>query len=113
MELTEILTLIFGSTSLVGIVTAIVYRRQNKKLKENEVKKDDVETQREQINLADEYMHKVLELSEMNYEQAKKNGIDNEEILKKIDTVAEEQKHIIMYLDGDYQEFLKRNGFKA
>ena len=49
----------------------------------------------------------------MNYEQAKKNGTDNEEILKKIDSVAEEQKHIIMYLNGDYQEFLKRNGFKA
>ena len=112
MELTEILTLVFGGTSLIGIVSAIVYRRQNKKLKENEVKKDDVETQREQINLAEEYMKKVMELSEMNYEQAKKNGTDNEEILKKIDAVAEEQKHIIMYLNGDYQEFLERNGFK-
>lgn len=113
MELTEILTLVFGGTSLIGIISAIVYRRQNKKLKENEVKKDDVETQREQINLAEEYMKKVMELSEMNYEQAKKNGTDNEEILKKIDAVAEEQKHIIMYLNGDYQEFLERNGFKA
>jgi hypothetical protein len=47
----------------------------------------------------------------MNYEQAKKNGTDNEEILKMINAVAEEQKHIIMYLNGDYQGFLERNGF--
>ena len=113
MELTEILMMLLSGTTVGGIASAIVYRRQNKKIKENEVKKDDVDTQREQINLADEYIKKVMELSEMNYEQAKKNGTDNEEILKKIDSVAEEQKHIIMYLNGDYQEFLKRNGFKA
>ena len=113
MELTEILMMLLSGTTVGGIASAIVYRRQNKKLKENEVKKDDVDTQREQINLAEEYMKKVMELSEMNYEQAKKNGTDNEEILKKIDAVAEEQKHIIMYLNGDYQEFLERNGFKV
>lgn len=113
MELTEILMMLLSGTTVGGIASAIVYRRQNKKLKENEVKKDDVDTQREQINLAEEYIKKVMELSEMNYEQAKKNGTDNEEILKKIDAVAEEQKHIIMYLNGDYQEFLERNGFKA
>ena len=113
MDLEGILTLILSGTTVGGIVSAIVYRRQNKKLKENEVKKDDVDTQREQINLAEEYMKKVMELSEMNYKQALKNGTDNAEILKKIDAVAEEQKHIIMYLNGDYQEFLERNGFKG
>jgi phosphoenolpyruvate-protein kinase (PTS system EI component) len=111
MELTEILMMLLSGTTVGGIASAIAYRRQNKKLKENEVKKDDVDTQREQINLAEDYMKKVMELSEMNYEQAKKNGTDNEEILKMINAVAEEQKHIIMYLNGDYQGFLERNGF--
>lgn len=113
MDLTEILMAVLSGTTVGGIVEAIRYRRQNKSLKENEVKKDDVETQREQINLAEEYMKKVMELSEMNYQQALKNGTDNENIIKKIDAVAEEQKHIITYLNGDYQAFLEKNGFKA
>ena len=113
MELTEILMMLLSGTTVGGIASAIVYRRQNKKLKENEVKKDDVETQREQINLADEYLKKVLELSEQNYHAVVSNGRDNKEIIEKIDAVAEEQKHIIQYLNGDYQDFLERNGFKA
>ena len=113
LDFTQVLLAVLSGTTIGGVVEAIRYRRQNKKLKNNEVKKDDVETQREQINLAEEYMKKVMELSEMNYQQALKNGTDNENIIKKIDAVAEEQKHIIQYLNGDYQNFLERNGFKA
>lgn len=113
IDFTQVLLAVLSGTTIGGVVEAIRYRRQNKKLKNNEVKKDDVETQREQINLADEYLKKVMELSEMNYQQALKNGTDNENIIKKIDSVAEEQKHIIQYLNGDYQAFLERNGFKV
>ena len=104
---------VLSGTTVGGIIEAIRYRRQNKSLKNNEVKKDDVETQREQINLAEEYMKKVMEMSEMNYHAIVSNGQDNERILEKIDAVAEEQKHIITYLNGDYQAFLEKNGFKA
>ena len=104
---------VLSGTTVGGVVEAIRYRRQNKSLKENEVKKDDVETKREQINLADEYLKKVLELSEQNYHAVVSNGRDNKEIIEKIDAVAVEQKHIIQYLNGDYQAFLEKNGFKA
>ena len=113
MDWTEIIMAVLSGTTVGGVVEAIRYRRQNKSLKENEVKKDDVETQREQINLADEYLKKVLELSEQNYHAVVSNGRDNKEIIEKIDAVAVEQKHIIQYLNGDYQDFLERNGFKA
>lgn len=119
LDLTQILLGLLGTTSFGGIYAAVQYRKQNKKLKENEVKKDDVETQREQINLADEYMKKVMELSERNYEQAKKNGIDNENILKKIDAVAteqtrlaDEQRSIVSYLNGGYQAYLQHSTTK-
>lgn len=104
---------VLSGTTIGGVVEAIRYRRQNKNLKENEVKKDDVETQREQINLAEEYMKKVMDLCEMNYNGIVSNGKDNERILAKIDAVAEEQRHIIAYLNGDYQAFLEKNGFKS
>ena len=113
MDWTEIIMAVLSGTTVGGVFEAIRYRRQNKSLKENEVKKDDVETQREQINLADEYLKKVLELSEQNYHAVVSNGRDNKEIIEKIDAVAVEQKHIIQYLNGDYQDFLERNGFKA
>ena len=104
---------VLGGTTLGGIVEAIRYRRQNRSLKENEVKKDDVETQRGQINLAEEYMKKVMELSEMNYQQALKNGSDNESIIKKVDEIATMQGHIVTYLNGEFDEYLKRKGFTA
>ena len=113
MDWTQILMLVLSGTTIGGVTSAIAYRRQNKKLKENEVKKDDVATQQEQMNLADDYLAKVMKLSEMNYQQALKNGTDNEAIMEKIDAVAEEQKHIVAYLNGDYQAFLEKNGFKA
>lgn len=110
-DLTQVVMTLLGGTTIGGIVAAVRYRRQNKALKENEVKKDDVETQREQMNLAEEYMKKVMELSEMNYQQALKNGNDNENILQKIDVIAEEQANIVKYLNGDYQDFLQKRGF--
>ena len=108
LDLTQILLGLLGTTSLGGIYAAIAYRRENKTLRQNEVKKDDVQTQREQINLADEYFQKVMELSEKNYQQALKNGTDNENIIKKLDDVATEQKSIVAYLNGDYQDFLHK-----
>lgn len=108
LDLTQILLGLLGSTTLGGIYAAFFYHKQNKTLKDNEVKKDDVETQREQINLAEEYMKKVMELSEMNYQQALKNGQDNENIIKKVDSIAEEQRSIVTYLNGDYQAYLQK-----
>ena len=63
------------------------------------------------MNLGDDYLKKVMELSEMNYQQAKKNGVDNANIIKKLDAVADEQRSIVAYLNGDYQEFLHKRGF--
>ena len=90
------------------MVLTIRFWRQNKKLKENEVKKDDVATQREVMNLGDDYLKKVMELSEMNYKQSLKNGKDNEDIINKVDSIAAEQRNIVSYLNGDYQNFLNK-----
>jgi methyl-accepting chemotaxis protein len=147
MDLEGILTLILSGTTVGGIVSAIVYRRQNKKLKENEVKVSDANTQTEQINLGELFMQKsaemfqkMKELQEQTLQATQKNGNDNADIIKKVEEVVTEQKrivkrqqemaevqdgimkelkrqademaHLVKFGNGEYQDFLERNGFK-
>ena len=133
MEISEILNYILGGTSLLAIIGFIIYRKENRKLKQNEVKKDDAATQREQIELADLYKNKVVELTELMSEMTKKQDSGNQNqaaILAKLDSLtAQSEDHgrkldtidsrvdsqetrladIVTYLNGDFQEYLKRN----
>lgn len=118
----------------------IKYRRENKQLKENEVKTSNVDTQKAQIELGDlfldkskEMFEKMQELQEQTLLATKKNGIDNEDIIKQLNEVRAEQKrmasvqeqqghelknlsegqeHLVTFLNGEYQSFLEENGFK-
>ena len=107
-NLNEILMAVLGGTSVLGIVQAIRYRKQTKKLKENEVKVSDVDTQRQQIDLADEYLKKVMDLSEKNYQATLKNGDDNGEIIREVKEVKTTVGDIVGYLNGDFQDYLKK-----
>lgn len=126
----------------------IKYRRENKKLKENEVKTSDVDTQKAQIELGDlfldkskEMFQKMQELQEQTLLATQKNGVDNEDIIRQLNEVVSEQKriaevqekqgeemkrqgeelkrlsegqeHMVSFLNGEYQNFLKENGFKS
>lgn len=108
MNWMELATLLLGGTSVAGVVTSVRYMKQNKRLKNNEVKASDVETQKAQMDLGEEYLKKVMELSEMNYQQSLKNGKDNAEIIGKVEKIEQTTNNIVEYLNGDYQEFLKR-----
>ena len=140
IDLNSIIIALLGGTSILGFVYAIIYRKQNKQLKENEVKKDDASTQTEQINLGELFVQKsadmfkkMQELQEETLRATQKNGIDNEDIIKRVDAVvleqkrmaevqstmfkeqkrmADEQSHLVMFVNGEYQDFLRRNGFK-
>lgn len=118
----------------------IRYRRENKRLKENEVTSSDATTQTEQINLGELFLQKsaemfkqMQELQEQTLLATKKNGIDNEDIIKQLNEVIAEQKrlaeeqqrqgeelkrlsegqeHMVSFLNGEYQTFLTENGFK-
>ena len=75
----------------------------------------------------------MQELQEETLRATQKNGIDNEDIIKRVDAVvleqkrmaevqstmfkeqkrmADEQSHLVMFVNGEYQDFLRRNGFK-
>lgn len=136
----SIIITLLGSTSILGFVYAIIYRKQNKQLKENEVKVSDASAQTEQINLGELFMQKSAEmfqkmqnLQEETLKATQKNGVDNEDIIKRVEAVvaeqkriaevqstmleeqkrmADEQSHLVMFVNGEYQDFLRRNGFK-
>ena len=128
-------------------INNIRYRKENKKLKQNDVKTSDVEAQKAQIELGElftqkaaEMFKKMQELQEQTLLATKKNGIDNESIIKQMDAViieqkrlfdeqvkiveeqkrqadelkrlADEQGNIVMFVNGEYQDFLRKNGFK-
>lgn len=147
MDWNSIILALLSTTTLGGLVGMIIYRKQNKKLKENEVKKDDADTQTEQINLGELFIQKSAEMFKQMHElqeqtllETKKNGTDNESIIKKMDEVAAEQKrlteeqsrivekqesfaaelkrladeqgHLVIFVNGEYQDFLRKNGFK-
>lgn len=126
----------------------IRFRRENKRLKQAEAKKaetetatSDVDKQKAQIELGDlfldkskEMFEKMQELQEQTLLATKKNGIDNEDIIKQLNEVMAEQKrmasvqekqgeelkrlsegqeHMVSFLNGEYQSFLTENGFKT
>lgn len=133
--------------AVIGVVFSwetwnnVKYRRENKKLKENEVKTSSIDAQKAQIELGDLFMEKskemfqqMQELQEQTLLATKKNGIDNEDIIKQLNEViakqkmladeqhrqgeelkrlSEGQEHMVSFLNGEYQSFLTENGFKT
>lgn len=133
--------------AVIGVVFSwetwnnVKYRKENKKLKDNEVKTSSIDAQKAQIELGDLFMEKskemfqqMQELQEQTLLATKKNGTDNEDIIKKVDEIAAEQKrlseeqqkqgeelkrlsegqeHMVSFLNGEYQSFLTENGFKT
>ena len=106
MELTEILNIVFGGTSVVAVLAWLYFRKENKRLKQNEVKVSDVDTQRQQMDLGEDYLKKVMELSELNYQATLKNGTDNTEIIEEVKKIGRKVEDIEGYLNGDFKKYL-------
>lgn len=140
MDWNSIILAVIGVVFSWETYSNVKYRRENKKLKENEVKTSDVDTQKAQIELGEMFLEKskemfqqMQELQEQTLIATKKNGIDNESIIQKIDEltkeqkrlaeeqkrqgdeltrIADEQANIVTFVNGEYQDFLAKNGFK-
>ena len=120
MEISEILNIIFGGTSVVAVIAWLYFRKENKALKKNEVKVSDVDTQKQQIDLAELYKDKVLELIGQVSEKQDSGNANQQRILDKLDTIdgrVDKQEarlsDIVTYLNGDFQDFLDRNHKKG
>lgn len=118
MDWNTLIMTLLGGTSIIGLVQAVRYRKENKRLKENEVKLSNIDAQKQEIDLAEMYKDKVVELAELMEQVSKKqdSGNDNQaRILQKLDTldgrmdkVEGKVSDIVTYLNGDFQDYLAR-----
>jgi hypothetical protein len=87
MDWTIILNWILGGTSLAGIVGFFVYRKENKKLKENEVAAASVETQSKEIDLGKKYIEESVNVVKGIKSLLEANNADTAAISAKMDGV--------------------------
>lgn len=106
MELSEILNIIFGGTSVVAVIAWLYFRKENKALKKNEVKVSDVDAQKQQMDLAEMYKDKVLELIGQVSEKQDSGNANQKRILEKLDRVEDKVGDIETYLNGPYHQWL-------
>lgn len=134
MELNEILNWVFGGTSLAAVVGFIIFRKQYKKLKDNEVKVSSADAQKQDIDLSDYYKDKMLKMMD-EFSERQKNGNANQEqmmaqmeqlheqndsqnktlteLVQRADKQERAMVDIVEYLNGDYQEHLRKKYRKA
>ena len=119
MEISVLLSYIFGGTSLVSIALFFIYFRQNKRLKNNEVSQSDTKTQKEQIDLGMQFIESANKAAEIIQQatQNTDNKIDalSQRIETKMSVMSRNQtsmnkklKMMEKYLNGNYQEFLAK-----
>ena len=127
MELTEILNWVFGGTSLVGVATTLIFWSKSKRAKEaetvtaesnaqqskSEAEQADIATQMQKIELGNKYMKDTLEMVELVKKSLDRSDGNQEKMMRKLDTLAEQNKKqdglltdIVSYLNGGFQEFL-------
>ncbi len=115
MDWITLIVTALGGTSLLGTIGSIIFFRETRRLKRNEVKSSNVETQKREIDLAEMYKDKVVELIEQ-LSNKQDNGNENQSrILGKLDKLDERMDKtestlgdIVTYLNGDFQKYLKR-----
>lgn len=134
MEWTEILNYIFGGTSLVGLSTTLIFWSKSKRAKEaetvtaesnaqqskSEAEQADIETQMQKIELGNKYMKDTLEMVELVKKSLDRSDGNQEKMMRKLDTLAEQNKKqdglltdIVAYLNGGFQEFQQRTHKKG
>lgn len=124
MGIAEILNIVFGGTTLCGVIAAIVYRRQNKRIKESEAKQaestatvSDVEAQKAKIDLGEMFLGKAQEwftqIEQMQKKGNEANQANQEKMMQRLERIDERTENVelsladvVKYLNGDYQQWL-------
>lgn len=118
MEIPVLLSYIFGGTSLVSIALFLIYFKQNKRLKNNEVSQSDTKTQKEQIDLGMQFIESANKAAEIIQQatQNTDNKIDalSQRIETKMTGITRNQtsmnkklKLIEQYLNGGFKQYVE------
>lgn len=111
---------ILSVTSILSIIAVVRFWKQNKKLKDNEVKINDsevtqsnVEAQKAEIDLANKYRDEMLNMVQMVKDANEKNFTNQDDIIrrlerldKRIDKLETNYGYMQEYLNGNYHLFL-------
>lgn len=118
MEISVLLSYIFGGTSLVSIVLFLIFFKENKKLKKNDVAQSDTKTQSEQINLGMQFIESANKAADIIQQatQNTDNKIDalSQRIETKMTAMSRNQtsmnkklKLIEQYLNGGFKQYVQ------
>lgn len=110
MDITTAIITVLGSLDILALIGLIIYRKENKALKKNEVKVSDVEAQKQQIELADMYKDKVLELLEQVSSKQDDGNANQKRMLEKLDGLDQRVSSVELYLNGEYQRWKAGSG---
>lgn len=122
MDWQPIIIDVLSVTSILSIIAMVRFWKQNKKLKDNEVKLNDsqvtqsnVETQEKEINLANLYKEEVLKVIKLLKDNQNENTGNQKEILgslnnldRRMDRFEVRLGDIEGYLNGPYHEYLAK-----
>lgn len=113
MEWQSIVIDALSITSILSIIGLIRFWNQNKKLKNNEVKKDDVETQKAEIDLANLYKEEMLKVIQLLKDSQSENSDNQEKMINKLDNLDTRLENVELkmtdieaYLNGPYHQWL-------
>ena len=118
MEIPVLLSYIFGGTSLVSIALFLIYFKQNKRLKNNEVSQSDTKTQKEQIDLGMQFIESANKAAEIIQQATQNTDSKIDALSQRIETkmtgitrnqtsMNKKLKMMEKYLNGNYQRFSK------
>ena len=117
MDWNSVLIDALSVTSILSIIGLIRFWKQNKKLKNNEVKKDNVETQKAEIDLANLYKEEMLKVIELLKSSQSENSGNQERIIHKLENLDTRLENVEIkmdgietYLNGPYHEWLASQG---
>ncbi len=126
IDISEILTLVFGSTSLVTLIEVVRYRKQDKrqreaeaKIKEREAEDAGTSAQAKQIDLADKYFDGMVAMMEKMCDSQERGTLNQDKMLevlngidRRTDSMEVRISDIEAYLNGNYHAFLAEKAKK-
>src|SRR5574344_815983 len=103
MDWSTIIITALSTGFIFTLVGMIIYRKENKIIKQSEAADADTESQEKRINLAELYYDKVLEITEKTASQTQSN---QELIISSIKELDGRIDNIEKYLNGNYHTWL-------
>lgn len=104
---------VLSVTSILSIIAVVRFWKQNKKLKDNEVKINDnevaqsaVEAQKAEIDLANKYRDEMLNMVQMVKDANEKNFTNQDEIIRSLTRLETKVGDIESYLNGPYHQYI-------